>query len=257
MIYEAGGDANKLFFPPILGMDIQELARDRIRFGVNDRNMTPVFDSYPTPYGTVQFGEDEGADKFYRVKGIISPNGSAQMRPNAPSVTAAAASAAGSRFLAADAGNYRYTLHAVNQYGISVGTPLSAAIAVAAGNGVTLTITPDADKPGTGFIICRSKAGGTEVMELTRIGRDTQNPTTVFVDLNEELPGTASMLFLTEKKLQTVVEFYQLMGLRMRPLWENNRAEKPFFIQLFGVIDVKVPEWCGLVKNIAYKGGLY
>jgi hypothetical protein len=259
-IYERGGDANNLFFPPVLGLDIQELVKDRVRFGTNDRSMTPVMDSYPTPYGTVKFGEDEGPDKFFRVKGIVKENGNAQMRPGAPTVTATAAAASGgmtSRFLAADAGNYNYTVFAVNKHGISTGTALAAAVAVAAGNAVTLSITQNADKPGTGYIICRSAKGGTIVMELCRIGVHKSSNVTTFVDLNEDLPGTASMLFLTEKKLQTIVEFDQLVPLRLRPLYESNKAETPFFIQLFGAADTKVPEWCGIVKNIAYKGGLY
>jgi hypothetical protein len=90
-------------------------------------------------------------------------------------------------------------------------------------------------------------------MELARIGKT--GAVTTFTDLNDTLPGTADMLFLTEKNLQTVVEFYQLMPLRMRPLFESNRAEKPFFIQLFGAPDLKVPKWCGIAKNISYKGG--
>jgi hypothetical protein len=256
-IYNRGGDANSLFFPPILGMDIQKLARDRIRFGTNDRSLTPVFDSYPTPYGTIKFGEDEGPDKFYRVKGIIIPNGNAQMRPGAPTATAAAATNSGSKFLAADAGNHKYTIHAINKYGISVGFPLAADVAVAAGKGVTLSITQNPDKPGTGYVICRSKADGTEVMEMARIGANKDGNVTTYVDLNEDLPGTASMLFLTEKKLQTIVEFDQLIPLRLRPLYESNKAETPFFIQLFGAADTKVPEWCGIAKNLAYKGGLY
>lgn len=257
-IYDAGGDCNKLFFPPVLGMDIQELCKDRIRFGANDTRMTPVFDSYPTPFGTIKFGETEGPDKFFRVKGVISPNGNVQTRPAAPaSVGLSAGTQSGSLFAAADAGNYVYTVHAVNKYGISVGTSAPAAIGVSSGQGVTITITPDANNPGTGFIICRSKAGGTVAYEMVRIARDTQNATTVYIDKNEDLPGTAQALFLTEKKLQPVVEFYQLMGLRMRPLWENNRAEKPFFMQLYGAIDLKVPEWCGITKNIGYSGGLY
>ena len=257
LIFDRGGDANLLFFPTILGMAIQELARDRLRFGTNDRSMTPVFDSYPTPFGTIKFGEDEGADKFYRPKGIIAPNGNAQLRPGAPTVAASAAAHAGSQFLAGDAGNYNYTIHAVNKAGISLGTPLAAAIAVAAGNAVTFTITQNAEKPGTGFIICRSKVGGSVVMEMTRIAAAPNGGVTTFVDLNEDLPGTASMLYLTEKKLQTVVEFAQLSPLRLRPLYESNKAETPFFMQLWGAADLKVPEWCGLAKNIAYQGGLY
>jgi hypothetical protein len=259
MISESGGDASTLFMPMILGMDIQNLARDRIRFGTNDRSMTPVFDSYPTPYGTIKFGEEEGVDKFYRVKGIISANGNPQERPAAPAATASAAAPTDgsvSQFLAADAGNYKYTIHAINKFGISDGFPLAANVVVAAGNVVTLTITPAASNPGTGFIICRSTVGGSKLMELARIGI-ADAATTVFVDLNKDLPGTASMLFLTEKKLQTIAEFYQLLPLRVRPLFESNKAEKPFFVQLWGAPDLKVPEWCGLIQNIAYQGGLY
>jgi hypothetical protein len=257
-IYERGGDANTLFFPPVLGLGIQDLAKDRIRFGTNDRTLTPVFDSYPTPYGTVKFGEDEGPDKFYRVRGIIKPNGNASMRPGVPSATASAASTAGSKFQAADAGSYKYTIHAVNKYGVSVGFPLAANVTVTAGDGVTLSITQNQDKPGTGYIICRSSVDGDMVMEMVRIGANKEGSTTTFVDINSELPGTADMLFLTEKKLQVIIEFDQLIPLRLRPLYESNKAETPFFIQLFGAADVKNPEWCGIAKNIGgYKGGLY
>jgi hypothetical protein len=258
-IYEKGGDANILFFPPVLGLDIQALVADRVRFGTNDKSMTPVLDNYPTPYGTVRFGEDEGADKFFRVRGAINEKGDATLRPNAPAVTAAVAAApAGStsRFLAIDAGDYTYTVHAVNKNGISPGTTIAAPIEVAAGNAVTLTIIPDVNKPGSGFIICRSAKDETIVMEMCRIGNNG-DATMVFVDLNSDLPGTADMLFLTEKKLQTILEFDQLIPLRLRPLYESNRAETPFFIQLFGAADTKIPEWCGISKNIGYKGGLY
>jgi hypothetical protein len=256
-IADAGGDANILFFPLILTMDIQALLRDRIRFLTGDKNMAPVFEDYPTPYGTLKFGNSVGPNKFYRTRGLISPNGDLNMRPNAPTVTpsvAAATTADGkSKFTTNDNGNYNYTIHAVNKYGISPGYSLTGAVAVNAGDAVKLAITADSSKPGTGFIICRSAKNGTIVMELARIGKT--GTVTIFTDLNDTLPGTADMLFLTEKNLQTVVEFYQLMPLRMRPLFESNRAEKPFFIQLFGAPDLKVPKWCGIAKNISYKGG--
>jgi len=253
-IAAAGGDANILFFPLILTMDIQGLIKDRIRFATTDKSASPVLEDYPTPYGTLKFGNEVGPNKFYRVKGPISANGDTNMRPNAPSgVTPSVAANSKSKFFTNDGGNYRYSVHAVNQYGISSGFNLTSPVAVAAGDAVNLAITADTSKPGTGFILCRSEKGGTITMEIARIAR-TGNVTT-FTDLNEDLPGTANMLFLTEKKLQTVIEFYQLMPLRMRPLFESNKAEKPFFIQLFGAPDLKVPRWCGIVKNLAYKGG--
>ena len=94
-------------------------------------------------------------------------------------------------------------------------------------------------------------------MEMVRIGIDQQNPTTVHVDLNDDLPGTTDMIFITEKKLQTIAEFYQLLPLRLYRMNPVNRLVSPFILALWGVLDLKNPEWCGLTKNVAYKGGLY
>jgi hypothetical protein len=93
-------------------------------------------------------------------------------------------------------------------------------------------------------------------MEMVRIARDAQNETTVYIDKNDDLPGTAEMLFITEKKLQTIAEFYQLLPLRL--YWMNpvNRLVTPFILALWGCLDLKNPEWCGLTKNIQYQGGI-
>lgn len=257
-IFEAGGDGNKLFFPPVFAQDIQDLVRDRLRFGTSGSSaMALVVDQYPTPFGsTVYFGKTEGADKFYKVKGRVSAIGSPKNRPPAPAaVTSVQSPDSKSKFGSADAGNYKYVVHGINRYGISEGKDITALAAVTAGNKVTLTITESADKTETGYIICRSKKDGTDVMEMVRIGK--AGATTTFDDCNIDLPGTGSMLLITDNTLIPNVEFLQLLPLRYRPLYESNTAEKPFFIQLFGSVAVKVPEYCAVIDNIAYKGGLY
>lgn len=257
-VFEAGGDGNKLFFPPVFAQDIQDLVKDRLRFGTaGNGDMALVVDQYPTPYGsTVHFGRTEGADRLFKVKSIVSASGDPKKRPSAPQEVTAATNADGkSKFTADDAGNFKYTVHSINRYGVSEGKELSAACAVVAGNKVTLTIKESADKTETGYIICRSKKGGDVVMEMTRIGKDGE--TTTFDDFNTELPGTGSMLLITDNSLLPNVEWLQLLPLRYRPLFETNSAEKPFFIQLFGSVNVKVPEYCAVIENIAYKGGLY
>ncbi|MDR1232155.1 MAG: hypothetical protein LBK61_12250 [Spirochaetaceae bacterium] len=259
MIREQGGMANKVFFPLILSDDIQILCRDRLRFGTNDHVMTPVFDSYPTPLGTVKFGEDAGPDKMFFVRGRVASKGDPLQKPNAPqSVTVAADDASGSKFAGGDAGNYIYKVFAINKYGISDGKSPAAAVAVASGDGVTITITPDGTKPGTGFIICRTAPGGTadQAMEMVRIAK-SEDAATVYVDLNDDLPGTTDMIFITEQRLQAIAEFYQLLPMRLYRMNPVNRLVTPFILALWGVLDLKVPEWCGLTKNIAYQGGLY
>jgi hypothetical protein len=193
---------------------------------------------------------------LFRVKGPIVTKGNPNKKPNAPTVTLAATSMSRSQFGAADAGNLTYQVFAINKYGISEpATP--APIGVASGDVVILSITHDASKPGTGYIICRSMPGQPVTMEMVRIGRDKENPVTEYTDFNDDLPGTTEMIFITEKKIQTVAEFYQLLPLRLYRMNPVNRLVTPFILALWGVLDLKNPEWCGLAKNIAYDGGFY
>lgn len=246
MIRDRGGQANKVFYPLIITQDIQELFRDRLRFGTDDYRTATVMRDYPTTFGTLAIaGEDAGPDLLFQPKKAVSPGGIVGLLPNPPAtVTVSAAANPASKFLAADAGNYLYTVHAVNESGTSAGTSPAAAVAVAAGGAVTITVTPAAVNPGTGFIICRSAKGGSQVMEMIRIGRNAAG-NTVYTDLNEDLPGTAEMLFITEKKIQPVVEFLQLHPLRMWMKEDPYRLVRPFIMALFGTPAVKIPHWCG------------
>jgi len=202
-------------------------------------------------------GTDAGPDKFYKVKGEVTAAGDQIKRPEtATSVTlVAAASVAGSKFGASDAGDYIYQVFAVNAKGISEGRLAAGAVTVASGGSVTITITPNNAKPVSGYIICRSKKNDTSrLMEMTQIPAGT-GATTVHVDLNNDLPGTASMLFLTEHKIRPVYEFGQLLPVSTYPLYPTDAAEKPFLVILFGALEVNAPEFCALVDNIRYSGG--
>jgi len=243
-IYEQGGDANKLFMPPILAQDIQDLLKDRICFD--------------TIGSTVDFRKTAGADKFFREKGFIMPRGQRSVnRPASPSnVTASTGTDVASKFLASDAGSYKYSVYSINYAGVSEGKELTGAIAVTAGSKVTLSITASVEGKETGYIIARSSKDGDVLMEMVRIPKNQTGNITIFEDYNEDLPGTAKMVLITERNLDTVIQWCQLCALRVRPLYESNRAQMPFFIQLFGALDVKAPQWCAVVKNIQYKGGL-
>jgi hypothetical protein len=246
-----------MFFSPILSDDIQLLIKDRVRYGTEDNKMNPVLDTIPTPFGSIGFGvnRNAGPNKMFFVKGRIQTKGDPIRKPGRPTFTVAAAAAPGSKFEGTDAGNYIYQVFAVNNRGISEAN-MSASVPVAAGNGVTITISPNATIAGTGYIICRSARGGNDPMEMVRIPRNPDG-NTVIVDLNEDLPGTTDLIVITEKKLQTVAEFYQLNPMRLFRMNPVNRLVSPFILALWGVLDLKNPEWCALIKNIGYKGGLY
>lgn len=255
-VWERGGDLKKSFFPAVLAKDIKDLFADRSRYvlnnGVGSTGMG--LPDHVTAIGsTIKLSGEAGADKFFQVKGKVNAQGDVNKRPATPSAfTAAANPADGSKFVAADAGDYMYTVHAVNAYGISEGKALDAAATVAAGDGVTLTIT--GDTKATGFIICRSKKGGTETMEMVQVGKAATG-NTVYVDKNEDLPGTASMILLSEGRTSPILSFDQLLPCSTIPLYPTDKAETPFLIVLYGALENRAPEFCSVVKNIAYTGG--
>ena len=256
------GELTKALFPPVLAADIKGLFTDRLRMMMNDNMLS--FKGLP-PYGTaighdIRFsGKDAGADKYFHVKGKVVAAGDPTKRPAAPTAFAAAPTqdTANSKFVTEDAGTYNYTVHAVNAFGISEGKALNAGVAtVSAGDKVTLTITPaGTGNAATGYIICRSKKNGTETMEMVQIGAKAGAPTE-YVDLNKDLPGTASMLFLSDGMYGSpTMQFDQLLPVQSIPMYPTNQAVTPFLIVLYGALQVNAPEHCALVKNIQYRGG--
>lgn len=261
MVRGKGGFLDKALFPTVLAKDIKEIFADKQRYLMNNPIPNLSFKTIPD-YGTAiganiaLSGEEAGDDMFFEVKGEVVAEGDATRRPAAPTSVTASASGSGSSFTANDAGDYMYTVYAVNQYGISAGTSIAAAVTVAAGNKVALTITPGSGVAATGFIICRSKKDDTKVMEMDKVA-NSGNATTVYEDTNDELPGTASMIFLPKKRFQPVYTFGQLLPACTFPLAPTNTAETPFLVMLYGGLEVRAPKHCGLVKNISYNGGLY
>ncbi len=257
------GFLDKALIPVVLAKDIKEMFADRQRYIMNQPIPNLSFKTIPD-YGTAVganialSGEEAGDDMFYEVKGNVVAEGDVSKRPSAPaSVTATAAGGTGSLFKAEDAGDYKYTVHAINAYGISAGTDASAAVTVAAGDVVTLKITPaSTGAKATGYIICRSKKDGDEVMEMDKVA-DSGEATTTYGDKNTELPGTASVLLLPKKRLQNVYSFAQLLPVCTFPLAPLNTAETPFLVMMYGALEVRAAKHLGLINNISYAGGLY
>ena len=261
-VFDKGGDLSEAYFPPVIARQFKTMYSSRLR-------LTPRDDAFAlqklpdilTPTGsTIRITDDAGADKMFKVKGPVVAAGNQAKRPNTPSTfTAVAASESTSKFSTAWAGNYMYAVHAVNAYGISAAKPLGSAVAVASGEKVTLTITPDTNgEPATGFIITRSKAGGTEMMEMVRVA-NSGDTTTVVVDLNEDLPGTASIVLLTPTtdEMKPNTSFGQLMAMSNFDLPTDSSLAHRGVVALYGMLEVRAPEYNALIKNVGYSGGLY
>ena len=256
MVYDNGGSLTHSFMPSIIAEDVQRLVRDRLRFNVQDRLGAMVVERYPTPFsdGILIAGREGGPDKFFRVKGIPTP-GKADIRPDAPSITVVAQAKTGGRgFTSATAGTYYYVVYAISDKGISAAS-VAKSVAVTDGQEVKITITSGA-KPGTGFIICRSKkdaADGSDCREAFRVAK-AESGDTIALDQDDFLPGTGEIVFITNDNLQPSVQWDQFLPLMKFDLYPTNAAIIPFLIVLFGALDVKVPWYHGVIKNVGYTG---
>lgn len=269
--YERGAYLDKAFFPPILAQQFYEMFKDRIRYlqGTTTDGNIPGLNSFATNIGAViKFNtKDAGADKFFRVKGKVTPAGDAKKRPNAPTVALAcdgSTKEAGSQFSGGDsnAGEaYTYTVHAFNQYGrsgastaVTLASTSDTAKLVKKGGAVELTITRSTDgELPTGYVICRSKAGETDTFEMTTIAAKVSETvtTTKYTDLNEDLPGTATAIFLPENNgLVTYYDFGQLMPISAIPMYPTDRLITPFIVGTFASLILRAPEYCAIMKNI-------
>lgn len=265
-VFEKGGDLSRALFPPVVANQFRNLYSDKLRYMVGDGHLgLSELPDIPTSIGsTIRIkGKDAGADKMFFVKGKVSAKGDALKRPNAPASVALTVNASPikgeSKFRASDTGDYTYVVHAINQYGISAGTAASAAATVAEGKSVSVAITPDSNgATPTGFIITRSAKDGSVVMEMVTIPANGANEVT-FEDLNEDLPGTASIVLLSEltQEAKQNLAFAQLMALSTFPLPMDAALTRPFVVALFGGLEHRAPEFDALIKNVGVQGGLY
>jgi hypothetical protein len=254
-----GSGLTDAFMPSIIASDVQALARDRYRFSQDTSKGQPVVTTYPNVFGgDISIGQRSGPTKFFRPKGTIVANGDAAKRPGAPAtvVLTAQTKTGGLGFLTADAGDYEYVVHSINQYGTSAGTPASAAVSVANGEEVEIAIAKPASGPlPTGYIITRSKkgvAGGH--LEMVRVAYT--GATQDVLDRNEDLPGTGEVVFISNSPLFNSIQFNQFLPLMKFDLYPGpgGGAIHPFLLLLWGSLDVKVPWYHGVIKNISYAG---
>ena len=260
-VYSKGGDLAEAYFPPVVSRQFKNMFSSRLRLSTKDEQF--AMDKLPkiitATNSVINITDDAGADKMFHVKGPIVAAGDSSKRPNTPtSIAGVAASDSASKFTTAYAGNYVYGVHAVNAYGISAAAT-STTVSVSAGDKVTLTITPDSNgEAATGFIITRSKAGGSDLMEMVRVA-NSGNATTVVVDLNEDLPGTAQIVLLTPStdEMKPNASFGQLMAMSNFDLPTDSSLAHRGVVALYGMLEVRAPEYCAMIKNVGYTGGLY
>jgi len=177
----------------------------------------------------------------------------------APAAAAGVAAAdVSSMFGAPHAGNYYYFVTGVNAAGQSVGVA-SAQVAVAAGDKVTLTITVSATGSETGYVIYRSRKNGTaaadDVRQCVRVART--GASTVWVDLNRDIPGTSKAYILNLSPGANAVSWRQLLPMLKFPLYPTVSAVVPWAQLLFGYLRVAKRRHNVVIKNILPNGATW
>ena len=168
---------------------------------------------------STQAGDVEFSSNVFLKKGALAPTSATSPKaPTAPTLAVGVPGASGtSQFIAADAGNYKWSVTAVNQFGESVPSALSASTAIAAGEGVTLTVTDGGGTyPATAYKIYRTDKTAADATAAYMTTVTATAGQAGVEDENADIPGSFSgnLLDLSSQSLS----FKQLSPLIRMPL---------------------------------------
>ena len=156
------------------------------------------------------------------------------------------------------AGNYYWGVAGVNNAGQSA-VVLTGQIAVAAGKKVSLTIAASVTGAETGYAIYRGRLNGTNALTdlrfVCRIART--GASTVFVDYNRLLPGTAKAYMLNMTSGQLAITWRSLLPMLKFPLYPTVSAVVPWAQLMFGYLRIGKRKHHVVFKNIVPAGQLW
>lgn len=202
------------------------------------------------------FIRDERQLKPFEVDYPAVAAANAAFKPAA--VAGVAAADVSSKFGAAHAGNYYYAVAGVNAAGQSTAL-VSAQVAVAAGDKVTLTITRSAAATETGYAIYRGRKNGTNALsDLRLVCRvPVAGAQTVYVDLNRKIPGTTKAYVLNMAPGAQAITWRQLLPMTKFPLYPTNAATVPWAQLLFGYLRIGKRKHHVTIENIVPSGAVW
>jgi hypothetical protein len=222
-----------------------------------DNNPASVSLGAPVAAIKTSFGNIKTNPDIFVVEGAIpyeaeSPAGHTTTNPTKPqSLSPAQSTDASSKWSAAWAGNYYWGVASINAYGQS-DLQKTAQQSVAAGDKWTITITASAAQDETGYAIFRSRKGGTnasaDLRLVKRIART--GTTTLFVDLNADIPGTSIAFLLNMAPQMEAIGIRQLLPMTRFQLYPTTKAEDPWAQLLFMYLRVTKARQHVYIKNI-------
>ena len=175
-------------------------------------------------------------------------------------VTGTPASDVASMFGGGQAGNYYYLVTGVNAAGQSLGL-ISAQVAVAAGQSVSLSIAPSLSNSETGYVLYRSRRNGPGVVagsipnqgsdfrEMCRVPR-VATGNTVYVDQNRDIPGTCLAYMLAMSAMDDGIDWREYLPMFRFPLFATNQLILPWAQVMMGYLRITKRKQQVVFKNI-------
>lgn len=247
------GQASLLLSSTLVHQEMQQLIRDRVRFGSGLDVGGTIFNKIPTPSGTLELQDDV----FIKEGQTPVPSTLTSSRPAQVTLNSATRTATGnSEFTASNIGDrYYYQVAAVNRYGEGLAsTAVRSDALVAAGDTVVLDVSVTPDASITAYAVYRSKKGASNGNDCRFMGyyanySDGVNDT--ISDDNSKLPGTSDIFILTMDQIHDAIEWFQFLPLMKFDLYPTNEAVYPFLMLLFGALALKKEEQHAYIKNVA------
>lgn len=171
----------------------------------------------------------------------------------------AAAGPADAKWVASQAGNYYYAVAGITAAGESAAL-VSAQVAVAAGDAVTLTIGKSVTGNETGYAIYRGRKNGTNALAdlrlVTRIPAAV-GATTTWVDKNRKIPGTTKAYILNMAPGAMAINWRQYLPMTKFALYPTNSAVIPWAQMLFGYLRLGKRKHHVIIENIVPTGAVW
>lgn len=166
------------------------------------------------------------------------------------SVAGVAAPYVGSKFDTDWDGDYYYAVQPTRKEGDAAAVK-SAAVTVAVGDGVTLTITPNAGNNATGYRIFRGRRNGTnadaDLREVALVAANGDVAVT-YVDYNQTIPGTSFMAVVTLR--EEALSFQRMADAFRFPLFPTDTFMHLWAQIMLGYLRMAKTEQHVLIKNV-------
>lgn len=203
------------------------------------------------------FIRDERQQKPFEVDFPVVASHNVLFKP-ASMTAVAAAGGADSKWKATQGGNYYYAVAGVNAAGQSA-VVITAQVAVAQGDAVTLTINRSASGAESGYAIYRGRLNGSNAVDDLRLmcRIPAMGATTTFVDKNRKIPGTSKAYVLNMLPGQQAITWRQFLPMTKFPLYPTNAATVPWAQLLFGYLRIGKRKHHCIIENIVPSGALW